>query len=232
MNHIKTRVYIANTLSLENPELLERYLNEASPERQEKVSRMRSIKARALSLGAEVLMKEALFKSFGIQKNPVIKKGVQGKPCLSDYPGIHFNLSHSGNYAVCALGIEPVGVDIQKMDRFNLDLARRYFADEEVTWLLDLPAEKQKKGFFDLWAIKESYMKYTSKGFNLAMKNFSARIQGEFPEKVWGDIFEGEKKADVFLKKYSCPEEYTLWCCSGTSNFEEALEWISLEGEV
>lgn len=223
---------MTDTLPLENPQLLEKYLEQVTVERREKVARMKSIQAQALSIGSEILIQKALFQSFGINKELIITKDSQGKPSLLNYPEIHFNLSHSGNYAVCALAGEAVGVDLQKMDRHNLELAKRYFADEEVKWLFDLPFEKQIKGFFDLWAIKESYMKYTGKGFALSMKGFMVRIECEFPEEIRVAIFEGEKKMDVFLKKYGCPEDYVLWCCTDSNHFEEVLEWVSLEEEV
>ena len=43
------------------------------------------------------------------------------KPYLKDYPDIHFNGSHSGEYLVCALSDVPVGIDIQKIDNMYND---------------------------------------------------------------------------------------------------------------
>lgn len=232
MNNSKIRIFMADTLPLQNPQRLDGYLKRITLERREKILRMKSIQAQALSIGAEMLLKKAVFKSFGINKALDIKMGCQGKPSFINDPEIHFNLSHSGNYVVCALAGDDVGVDLQKMKEPNLELARRYFAEEEVKWLFELPVEKQKRGFFDLWAIKESYMKYTGKGFALPMKDFSVRIRGELPENSELSIYEGEKKIAVFLKKYKCPEEYNLWCCSGSSNFEEVLEWVTIEEGV
>ena len=49
-----------------------------------------------------------------------------GKPGLK-MPGVHFNLSHSGDYAMIVLSDRPVGVDIEgrKMDITNV--AKRFF---------------------------------------------------------------------------------------------------------
>jgi len=223
---------MADTLSLQNSQLLNDSLDRVTAQRKEKILRMKSIQAQALSMGAEILLQKALLKSFGIKQELLIKIGAHGKPGLLNVPGIHFNLSHSGNYVVCALGYDAIGVDLQKMRSIDLKLAKRYFAKDEVTWIFDLPVEKQKKGFFDLWSIKESYMKYTGKGFALAMKSFTVNIKGEFPRSCELSVFEGKERIPVFLKEYECPEGYVLWCCSSDPASEEVLEWVSLEKEV
>ena len=232
MNEFKTRIFIADTLPLQNPQLLDDYLDQVRVQRQEKILRMKSIQAQALSIGAEILLEKALYESFGTHKELDIKIGSHGKPSLINDPEIHYNLSHSGNYVVCALASDEVGVDLQKMKQLNLKLAKRYFAEEEVKWLFDLPAEKQQRGFFDLWAIKESYMKFTGKGFALPMKSFSVRIGEGFPDHSEVALFKDKEKIAVFFKKYGGPEGYVLWCCSSSSNFEEVLEWMSMEKEV
>ena len=43
-----------------------------------------------------------------------LKKGPYGKPYLAGHPEIHFNISHSGGYGVCAISSMPCGVDIQE----------------------------------------------------------------------------------------------------------------------
>ncbi|MBK5245311.1 MAG: 4'-phosphopantetheinyl transferase superfamily protein [Eubacteriaceae bacterium] len=232
MNNSKTKIFLADTLPLQNPQRLNDYLNQITVVRREKILRLKSIQAQALSMGAEMLLQKALFKSFGINKELTIEIGSQGKPSFIDNPEIHFNLSHSGHYVVCALARDEVGVDLQKMKQLNLKLAKRYFAEEEVTWLFELPVEKQKKGFFDLWSIKESYMKYTGKGFALPMKSFSVRIGAEFPGNGGVTVYEGNEKITVAFKKYGGLEDYALWCCSSSSNFEEELEWMRMEKEV
>jgi len=232
MNEYKTQIFIADTIPLQNPQKLEKYLNQVTTERRERVVRQKSVQAKALSLGAEILIKKAMLKSFDIKGDLIIEKSEQGKPRLLNHSGIHYNLSHSGNYVSCALSNEAVGLDLQKMDRLNLGLATRYFAEEEAAWLFDLPAEKQKKGFFDLWTIKESYMKYKGRGFALPMSSFVVRFDGKFPAAKRATIFKDGEKTTVFLKEYICPENYVLWCCSSSSNFEEALEWINLEEDL
>lgn len=88
-----------------------------------------------------------------------------GKPYLQDYP-LYFNLSHSGNYVVCAVSTQEVGVDIQEYKKADVKrLARRFFSGEEQSILMACANEKeQNELFYQLWTRKEAYGKLTGEG--------------------------------------------------------------------
>ena len=50
---------------------------------------------------------------------------------------------------------------------------KHYFSDAELTDLLELNKEEQRERFFDLWALKESYIKATGKGLATSLRSFS-----------------------------------------------------------
>lgn len=224
----ETRIFIADILSLTEPSQIEIYINNVSNERRKKIKKLKTLTAKALSLGAELVLQKAVRQIYGIEPplNILIMK--DGKPRLQDYPEIHFNLSHSGNYAVCGIGTGPLGVDIQKMAESNLKLARRFFSEQEVTWLFAVPPEKQVQGFYDLWAIKEAYMKYTGKGFRLPMNAFTVKSSKQILTENEISIFEAGKKASVLIKNYRVLEDYVLWGITDSVNFQETIEWIRL----
>ena len=91
--------------------------------------------------------------------------GEKGKPYLRDYP-FYFNLSHSGNYVVCALSWQEVGVDIQQYRRTDIDrLAERFFSTEEKKALKACHDRKEREQlFYQLWTRKEAYGKLTGQG--------------------------------------------------------------------
>ncbi len=90
-----------------------------------------------------------------------------GKPVLSGYPNCHFNLSHSGEWAVCALSDTPVGVDIQQHRAVPARVVRRFTAEEQH-WL-----EQHPKDFFDLWVKKEAFLKAIGTGLTRRLDSFS-----------------------------------------------------------
>lgn len=228
METTKTRIFVADVHVLNEPQRLAVAIQEVSKERREKAERLKTPGAKALSVGAEMLLQHALDCVHGISGSLRIAPGEDGKPMLSDYPDIHYNLSHSGHYVVCGLGSQPVGVDIQKMERPNLKLARRFFASSEADWLWALPAGQQTRGFYDLWALKEAYMKYTGKGFGLPLHAFQVDCHHGEPINPGTAIILAGKSMPVMIKNYPDLEDYVLWAVTDTIGFQEKIEWIGL----
>ncbi|MGR5001077.1 4'-phosphopantetheinyl transferase family protein [Vibrio celticus] len=110
--------------------------------------------------------------------------GEKGKPSLAAEQqfktGLNFNISHSKEHlliAVCQREGKPVqlGVDIEHArSSTNIDsIMKHYFSDKELADLLELSKELQRERFFDLWALKESYIKATGKGLATSLRSFS-----------------------------------------------------------
>ena len=95
-----------------------------------------------------------------------------GKPFL---PGFPFNLSHSGDWSVCAVGPADLGVDLQAERPLRRDLSRR-FAPEEREWLQGLPEKGRPGAFFDLWAVKEAVLKATGQGLAGGLNSFRVEL--------------------------------------------------------
>jgi len=228
MEATKTRIFIADVRVLNEPHRLTAAMQVVSQARREKAERLKTPEAKALSVGAEMLLQQAVERVHGICGSLRRAPGEDGKPMLSDYPDIHFNLSHSGHYVLCGLGSQPVGVDIQKMERPNLKLARRFFASSEADWLWALPAGQQTRGFYDLWALKEAYMKYTGKGFRLPLHSFQVDCHhGESINPGTAIILDG-KSMPVVIKNYPDLEDYVIWSVTDMVGFQEKIKWIGL----
>ncbi|MDH5925273.1 4'-phosphopantetheinyl transferase superfamily protein [Vibrio lentus] len=110
--------------------------------------------------------------------------GEKGKPSLVAEQqlktGLNFNISHSKEHlliAVCQIEGKSLqlGVDIEHArSSTNIDsIMKHYFSDTELTDLLKLNKEEQRERFFDLWALKESYIKATGKGLATSLRSFS-----------------------------------------------------------
>ncbi|MEZ8824432.1 4'-phosphopantetheinyl transferase superfamily protein [Vibrio amylolyticus] len=109
--------------------------------------------------------------------------GDKGKPVLCStqfaQTGIVFNISHSQDrliIAVCKNSDQNVllGVDIEH-SRENTDIhaiMKHYFTQEEIAALETLSHVEQRERFFDLWALKESYIKATGQGLATSLKSF------------------------------------------------------------
>lgn len=92
-----------------------------------------------------------------------------GKPILTGNSSISFNLSHAGDYAVCAVANTLVGIDIEGQHKMNEKVMKRYFSEAEKNWVNE-NAEEKKERFFRLWTAKEALSKATGKGLSQIME--------------------------------------------------------------
>jgi phosphopantetheinyl transferase len=111
-----------------------------------------------------------------LARYPTITRDGKGKPYFPGVPGLHFSLSHSGQYSACAFFHAPVGLDLQIHTRCDREaIARRFFHPDEYAYL----KSKDFEPFFRVWAAKESYVKYTGAGIAGTLRKFAvADISG------------------------------------------------------
>ncbi|NJL01622.1 MAG: 4'-phosphopantetheinyl transferase superfamily protein [Spirulinaceae cyanobacterium SM2_1_0] len=92
--------------------------------------------------------------------------GDRGKPYLIDSPW-HFNLAHSGEWALYVIALRPVGIDVERERPLAVaKLARRFFTPTEAAAIAQLPAAQQQAAFFATWTRKEAYLKATGTGLS------------------------------------------------------------------
>lgn len=135
---------------------------ERLPARMARADRYRFEKDRLLCVGGGLLMLDVL----GIRDESELQTGKYGKPCAPGYPA--FNLSHSGEWCLLAMGEADVGADIEQIDESNLVIAPTVFTKGERAWMDADPLER----FHVLWTLKESVVKATGLGLNLRPDSF------------------------------------------------------------
>lgn len=166
--------------------------------RLEKIKSYTRAPDRLRSIAAGLLLHEA----FGARALDILQDE-HGKPYI---PGAQcFSLSHSGDYALLGVSDEPIGVDIEfRMDDDYTKLAGECFHPQELELIQGADCEPAKKLFYDIWTLKESYMKMTGLGFSLDPKSFSICSEE-------GLYFEGRK---VSFSLHSELEGYSIAVCS------------------
>lgn len=129
-------------------------------ERREKVLRFRFEKDRRLCLGAGLLLAHALRHAGAYDLS--LSCLPHGKPVLKNQADLHFNLSHSGTLAVCAVSDQPVGADVEILQAADPGVAAMCFRADERAWMEQSDAPEQ--AFTRLWTRKESYLKLLGTG--------------------------------------------------------------------
>ncbi|MDP3589874.1 MAG: 4'-phosphopantetheinyl transferase superfamily protein [Methylobacter sp.] len=101
-----------------------------------------------------------------------IKTAEHGKPYLVDTPELAFNLSHSADAMVIAVGLNcQLGVDIEfcKSRTSLAGLVDKCFAEEEIAYWNKLPEAQQISEFYRFWTRKEAFVKATGRGIGLGL---------------------------------------------------------------
>jgi 4'-phosphopantetheinyl transferase len=101
------------------------------------------------------------------------------KPYLASHPSLHFNISHSEDFAVIAISHNKVGIDIEYLSEdFNFkELLSDVFKDDEILEIQN--ATNKKQAFYTLWTRKEAFVKALGKGIDDDFK-FIPCLDGEY----------------------------------------------------
>lgn len=155
--------WIADVTPLYDKKIYEAFYKSVPDFRKEKADGLHSPQKRAQSIGAWYLL-EKIVEKYGLEKFPI------------------YNLSHSGDYVLCAIDMEgnkdvAVGCDIEKMRKANLKIAERFFCDSEYKYILRQDSKaKQCETFYRYWVLKESFVKATRRGLAQDTKSFEIRL--------------------------------------------------------
>ena len=162
--------------------LFKKFSGYLSADSTERIKAMKRTETAAGSLMAELIPKVMLSKYAGIPLNDIdIIKEESGKPRFLKQQHIYYNISHSGNYVICAFADKDVGIDIEKIRTINPEIARRFFTKNEQDYIFNDASESYEKRFFTIWTLKESYLKALGKGLRKSLGSFSVvNNKGEF----------------------------------------------------
>ncbi len=168
-----TRLYAADVSELREERLYNAAYQKASDERRRKVDDMRFGRDRRLSLGVEMLLQYALGRAGLSRGDMAYRYGKDGKPYLLAETKLHFNLSHAGEIALCAVSPGEIGCDVERQTGLNMRIAERFFAGEEYRQLVQQESDKEMQElFFRLWTLKESFIKTSGLGLKIPLDSF------------------------------------------------------------
>lgn len=128
------------------------------------------------------LTPEEILAQIGKPISLTYRYGEMGKPYLVNIP-LYYNLSHSGDFVLCAVSEQEIGADIQEIRKGNvMQIAERYFAEEEFQKLLECLTEAEKNRLlFEIWAKKEAFGKLSGRGIaEVISKNMLSREEIEW----------------------------------------------------
>lgn len=177
------KVYGMDVFLLEADEAFEAAMNYIPANLRARVEKCRNAVDKRRRLAGFLLLLHALEQAKiqpvkDRERQPAYDLREGGKPYLADYPDFHFNISHSGNLAVCAVFDREVGIDIQERRMLHGNIAARFFSETENAKLNTCETkEEQDVRFFRYWSAKEAYVKFTGEGLAQGLAHIEADLE-------------------------------------------------------
>lgn len=214
-----SKLLVFDISNLENLDIYNMLEKAVSVEKRKKSKNFRFFDDSKRCICAEAIMRYYLIKYFCINNSDIeIIYNEYGKPFLKKIP-LYFNLSHSGKWVVCAWSENEIGVDIEKIDKINFDIATSFFCKEEIDYIKSDVENEQCKKFIQMWTLKESYIKYIGKGLAIPLNSFCVKKNAD----RFNIEFDGNIES-VFLKQLEFSDGYYLTECSEDESIMEVYE--------
>lgn len=199
--------WLADVSALHDKTVYRKYYESVPEHRRIKADALKNQEDKALSVGAWILLMQ-MEKEYSLQR------------------GFKFNISHSGNCAICTIDTSgdenhEVGCDIEKIGEERPGVAERYFCPGECEMI------HSAEDFYRFWVLKESFMKATRMGMKLPMNSY----EFAFTE---GDVPYLKRQPVTFPKKYYFKEytmrklDYKIAVCADCAAFAEEIKSIKL----
>lgn len=208
-------VYAMDIKALPDPKENPALFHQLSSSRRRKVMKYLRADDRKRCMGAGILLAEIL-PLYG-EDPEKITYGPEGKPQAEN---VHFNLSHSGDLVVCAVGGKAVGCDIEKTGQEPEGVADRFFHRKEAEYLQKFQEPERSVMFYRLWTWKESYVKMTGEGLQLPLQEFEILPEGERIR-----VRRGQELLPCHIMEYTIPG-YQVSVCAEEEKFARCMKYV------
>jgi len=136
----------------------------------------------------------------------VFDQNKHGKPLLVNAPELQFNLSHSGNMALLAVGSDyPLGVDLEFFAARPYEgIGSHMFSLAENQALKAVPTGLKPLAFFHMWAQKEALIKACGLGLSYPTQQFDVPALPSTNQPVYDSLHEQTWQMISFQPEVSC----------------------------
>lgn len=209
-----------------------RRLTRSLPEGEEdRIFRYRLWADRLRTLLAAKLLRTALSRHLHLSHEEIlIHRDSSGRPHLDSslqWRG-DFNLSHSGEWIVLALTDQGrVGVDVEKLNPIDFSVAKKCFTEKECRNLFNRCGEDQLSFFYQLWTLKEAFVKMIGTGLSFDLQFFEFDLSDWPPKHIVHfknrQLFDEERYRFTL---YHPDENYHIALCSDQQVLPDFIQFL------
>ena len=175
----------------------ETYLAMLSIREQQHIMRFYQWQDRQRSLIGKLMLRMIL-KKFNISPLDNLFYDSYERPFQRQKEKVDFNIAHSGEWIVCgACDRGRIGVDVERIQPIEMDIANQYFAEKEVAFLWQQPQDERLHCFYRFWTLKEAYIKAKGSTFLIPLDQF------------WFDL-ENKNNPSLHLKEWQDQDRWTF----------------------
>lgn len=186
------QIWVCRDARIQAAELRAHYASVLSNEELERLSRFHYARHRHQYLVTRAMVRHVLSlyrpgiapQQWRFCSNPHGKPAIE--PALDPAPPLHFNVSHTDGLIVMAVSRQAIGIDVEDFGRSAAasSVADTFFAPIEQHDLKHCAAAQQQRRFFELWTLKEAYVKARGEGLAVPLDSFSFRLGARGPHSL------------------------------------------------
>ena len=121
---------------------------------------------------SKIILKNIIEEKYHlVYQNLVFRHNKYGKPYIDN---INFNISHSHDYVIVGLSNNNIGIDIEKIRKINLNIAKQFCTKNEYDYIMN--SSNKYYSFWQIYTLKEAYFKMIGKDLS-NMKNIEFIIK-------------------------------------------------------
>lgn len=218
-------MYIGKIPEKIEPELLQELLCHVAVKKKQKIARLIKQDDVYRTLLADILVRSIICRKLKLKNSEIdFSNNLYGKPYLCNAINFHFNVSHSGEWIACAVDKKQIGVDIEKIAPIDsISISESFFSNEEYNALLIKNGNERLTYFYELWTMKESYIKAVGKGLAIPLHTVVLKKNRQ----NYMEIEDLNSKIQYYCKQYYVDDLHKLFVCSESNDFPEKIIFIN-----
>ena len=175
-------------------------------------------KAARLFLISRVLVKTVLADKLGISPYEIkLQLHPNGKPFVQGSKAVYFNITHSADVIILAVTEEgEIGVDIEQVDReFEWRRVDSVLDLSEIEWIKEkelTDSSSVYQRFFQIWTLKEAYIKCTGEGMSRHLKMLNFHILPEHIQFL-DSTNDAQKTEEYYFESYIYDSNFIFSIC-------------------